>query len=449
MIWLGALAGLVVVTGCSVKTEPSEVICVPDQSDICTDCPASPSGDTQSGHHTCAHDGKSFGACGQCAPGLQTSGFKAGGKETGPPVILPDPGTPPIFDATCAGKLAVLAGKDDPNDSFIYAAVFDGTAFRVSSTSGAPMRSAAAVATSGNSVVALYRSKSDTLVTTTFANGTWSAPTGISATSNGTPAMTTWGGDLKAIFRQDNGFHWVATFTSGAWGTSLVPIGDLDLDAPSGISEPSAVSTGAPGLPGAAITVGYTDDGGGLYHQSWSGTDWFATGIKSQTVNAGQFRPEIIPMTAGSFDLISTYITSDGVLHASTRTSLDRGSVWSPDAVTNDAAHPIDAVHGLGLPLGRAMVVFLDDARHAQFMIFDPTTTPVWSKPAPVFAENAPALASTPQLVADPCGGAAMLAYATSTGAGVLRFINDAWSAPVSITGIPETTYATPVAVVR
>lgn len=55
--------------GCSIEAKASEVICVKDQTDTCTNCER-PKGDTRPyrGQHTCAPDGKSFGACGQCVP---------------------------------------------------------------------------------------------------------------------------------------------------------------------------------------------------------------------------------------------------------------------------------------------------------------------------------------------------------------------------------------------
>lgn len=444
--WFAAVVGVVVATGCSVKTEASNVICVPDQSDICTDCPADAAGDAQSGRHVCAHDGKSFGACGQCVPLVAGGALSTPStRDPGDVVTVPDPNRPAI-DAACGGKLALVAGRDDPNDPFTYLAVYDGKSFQVRSTSGAPMRSAAATAPSGAGVVAMYRSKGDALVATTFANGAWSPPAGISATSNGTPTMTTWGTDVKAVFRQDDGYLRVATMSDGFWLEGLDTIGNTDLGPTPGLSEPSAVSTGAPGVAGAAVMVGYTDGAGGLYRQEWRGDTWLERGIEATTIDAGPFRPEIIPMMAGSFDLLSTYLTSNGELHFATRTSGDSGSAWSADAVTDRSAKPGDAVRGLGLPDGRAVVVFLDAARHASFMLFDPRQTPAWSAPAPLFATATPVLASTPQLVRDPCGAAASLAFASDGGVGIMRLVNDAWTGPFLVTGIPASTYATPVA---
>lgn len=442
-VWVSAVVGLVIATGCSVQTQASNVICVPDQSDICTDC-APVDGEPQQGHHVCAHDGKSFGACGQCLPTAQA--ISTTPVTTGPdggPIPVPDPTA--IIDASCSGKLAVLAGLDDASNSFAYSAAFDGKAFNVSAISGAPMRSAAVTVSTDTGVVALYRSKGDALVATTFANGKWSAPSGINATSTGTPAMTTWGTDVKAIFRQDDGYLRVATMTDGFWFSSLDTIGNTDLGPTPGLSEPSAVSTGAPGVAGAAVMVGYTDNAGGLYRQEWRGDDWLDQGIKAITIDAGPFRPEIIPMMAGSFDLISTYITSDGTLHYATRTSADNGSTWSADAVTDRAAIPLDAVRGIGLPDGRAVVVFLDSDRHGQFMVFDPQKS-TWTAPTPLFADSAPALASTPQLVRDPCGGEAALAFASDSGVGIMRLVNGTWTLPFSVAGVPAATYATPVA---
>ena len=78
--------------------------------------------------------------------------------------------------------------------------------------------------------------------------------------------------------------------------------------------------------------------------------------------------------------------------------------------------------------------------------VFDPKKTPSWSDPAPLLEEN-PVLASTPQLVRDPCGSEATLAFATKEGpVGVLRFKGDAWKGPYIVEDVPTATFATVVA---
>lgn len=65
----GVTLVLLATNACSIAAKASDVICVKDQTDICTNCER-PKGDTRPyrGRHKCASDGKSFGACMQCAP---------------------------------------------------------------------------------------------------------------------------------------------------------------------------------------------------------------------------------------------------------------------------------------------------------------------------------------------------------------------------------------------
>lgn len=436
--------------GCSVETKASDVICVPDQSNICTDC-QKPAGDSQlyAGRHVCAHDGKSFGPCQQCAPQVEKSEFK-------PIPIEPDRDAGPTFppatdaiDAACANRLGVIAGKDDAASQFTYSAVYEGTRWKPFSSSGTPMRSAAVSSPNGASLVVVYRSKNDSLIATTFAGGVWGAASTVPGASlAGTPALTTWGGKVKAVFREDDGYHHVATFDPGAgWQDGIELVGSSTVAPPPGISDPSVVSTGTPGLTGAAVTVGYVDDAKGLYRQEWRGTSWYPKGIKATTVQAGAYRPTLVAMTSGDFDLLSLFVNADGKLRVATRTSKDTGSLWSADAATSEAAKPAGPVSGVGLDNGRALVVYLDDAKKAQYLVFDPKKTPAWTEPAPVLpAETNPALESAPELVRDPCGADAVMALATSAGVAVLRWSADAFKGPYLVDGIPGVTYATVVA---
>lgn len=438
--------------GCSVETKASDVICVPDQSNICTDCQR-PAGDTQTyaGRHTCAHDGKSFGACEQCAPQVQKSEFKeiptgpgdSDGGHVDPPV---KPATDTI-DAACAGKIGVIAGKDDDTSQFTYSAVYEGTKFRPYSSSGTPMRSPAAAAPNGASQLVVYRSKNNALIATSFSGGLWAPAASVAGASlEGAPALTTWDGKVKAIFREDDGYHHVATFVPGTgWQDGIEKIGSPDIAPPPGISDPSVVSTGTPGLSGAGIMVGYTDNAKGLYRQEWKGTSWFPKGIKASTVQAAPLRPDIVSMTSGDFDLLSLFVNAEGFLRVSTRTSKDTGSLWSADTATADGAKPAQAVNGVGLDNGRALVVYLDNDSRGFFMVFDPKKTPAWTDPAPLITDDNPVLTATPQVTRDPCGAEAIMALPTSGGVAVLRWADDKLKGPYIVDGIPGITYATVV----
>lgn len=443
-----AIGATIAFAGCRVETNASDIICVPDQSNICTDC-KKPAGDTQSyaGRHVCAHDGKSFGPCEQCAPQVDKVDFK--------PVEVPNdkdggPVTPATdtIDAACAGKIGILAGKDDETTPFTYSAVYEGTKFKPYSSSGTPMRSPAAAAPSGASVLVVYRSKNNSLIATSFAGGLWgSASTVAGASLLGAPALTAWDGKIKAVFREDDGYHHVATFQPGTgWQDGIELVGSSTIAPPSGISDPSVASTGAAGLTGAGIIVGYTDDAKGIYRQEWRGTSWFPKGIKATTVQAAALRPGLVAMTSGDFDLLSMYVNAAGELRMSARTSKDNGTAWSADTATSEKAKPAGAVSGVGLDGGRALVVYLDEEKKGWYLAFDPAKTPAWSEPAPLVAEENPVLESAPQLVRDPCGAEAIVSLATSEGVAILRYAGDAWKGPYLVDGIPGVTYATVVA---
>lgn len=453
-----AAAFVVAATACSVETQASNVICIPDQSNICTDC-KKPDGDTQTyaGRHTCAHDGKSFGACESCAPQVEKSPFnelppdpKGDDDDDGPPPITPAKDT---IEAACAGKIAIIAGKDDEASPFTYSAVYEGTKFKPYSSSGTPMRSPAVAAPNGASVLVVYRSKNNSLISTTFAGGLWGAASSVAGASlDGAPGLTAWDGKLKAVFREDDGYHHVATFLpsggasgGGAWQDGIELVGSSTITPPPGISDPSVVSTGAAGLTGAGVLVGYTDNAKGLYRQEWKGTSWFTKGIKATSVQAGQYRPTIVAMTSGNFDLLSLYINADGVLRVSTRTSKDNGTLWSVDTATSEAAKPASIVSGVGLDNGRALVVYLDAEKKAQYLVFDPSKTPAWTDPAPLLEDN-PVLTSAPQVTRDPCGAEALIALPTDAGVAVVRFAANAFKGPYLVDGIPGITYATAIA---
>ena len=152
-------------------------------------------------------------------------------------------------------------------------------------------------------------------------------------------------------------------------------------------------------------------------------------------------------MTSGPYDLISTYVVQDGTLHAATRTAADRGTVWSPDGVVSTSALPLDGPNGVGLPGGRALLVFRDAAKKGWFTVFDPSKTPNWREPAKLVPGSNPVLASTPQLVPDTCGADVTLAYAEAGGSvALLRYSENAWHGPFVVRGLSNVTYATVIA---
>jgi len=430
--------GLYVVGGCSVTTEPSNIICTPDQVDLCTDCQRDDPSDTRiyRGRHTCAHDGKSFGACGECAPITDdaTTDFKP--IDPGPTTTQPAAN----IDAKCADKIGILAGKNDPTDTFLYEVVLKSDGFKAVSGNGVPMRSSGSTAVTGNTVMAAYRSKDNRIVTLRFSDGAWSGPEGLAVTStDAEPSLVPWGPKLKAIYHDTDGHYRAGNYDpASGWATAVETIG---ADVPSGGSGPSGATVGAPGANGSAILFGYTDNTGGLYRQEWRGTAWLSKSFKS-TAQASSFRPTMITMTSGKYDLIAVWTDKDGVLQASTRTVKENGSTWSlPEKVTGTTLTPMDAPNGIGLADGRAMLVLRDKSQKAWFTLFEPISSK-WSDPAELVPES-PALASTPDLALDTCGAEAIAAYAEDKGkVGLLRFAH-AWTGPYVIPGLANMTYVT------
>src|SRR5688572_29925394 len=121
----GGTFTLCLFAGCSIENKASEVICVKDQTDICTNCER-PEGDTRPyrGRHTCASDGKSFGACVECVPVEEGSDEEEpDGTDFKPVPEPPKPPNNPPIEAACNKKMTLVAGKNDIADQFVYAAV--------------------------------------------------------------------------------------------------------------------------------------------------------------------------------------------------------------------------------------------------------------------------------------------------------------------------------------
>lgn len=444
IVWSGLGSIGIMFAGCSIENQASDVICVRDQSDICTDC-ARPPGDNRSyrGRHTCAADGKSFGPCLECAP--ITDELKAPSPFEPLPTVNSGPteGSSTPVDPACNDKLTVIAGHDDPNDAFIYVAVVKNGRFSVLASSGAPMRSEASFVVSEDSMTSVYRSKASALVTSTFKAGLWSTPSAIpNALTDASPTIASWGKQNKVVFHTTDGRYSAVDWdpTTG-WGTSVV-IGDVALAAQQGTSAPAGATVGAPGVRGSGVMFGYTDSTGGLYRQDWNGTSWRSAGLKSTAVVAAPMRTALVPMNGGAFDLVSSWVASDGHPYIATRSVRDNGSVWSSPILVTESASPLDGVRGVGLPGGRAMLLWRDADKHGWYSVFDPTKTPQFSDPAALL-EKATPLASTPSAAVDRCGAEAVIAYAEVDGAvGVLRYSAGALSKPIAIEGLSKMTYA-------
>jgi hypothetical protein len=443
------LALLTGTSACSIETKASDVICVKDQTDICTNCER-PEGDTRSyrGQHTCAADGKSFGACMQCAPVGDEDDEEDKPKDPGDFKPVPadntaGPTTP--MDQSCNKKMTLVAGKDDPADQFVYAAVVLNGKFNVFSSSGAPMRSQGTFIINEGALMGVYRSKGSSLVSSTFKDGLWNAPAAVpGATTDMTPSIVSWGKKAKVIFHSaDNRYNAIDWDpVAGVW-SAPVQVGAAAAGA-SGTSPPAAATVGAPGVPGGGIMFGYTDNEGGLYRQDWNGTSWRGASVKSTLVNALPMKTSLISMNGGAFDLVSAFTASGGFPYISTRSVKDNMSQWSNPILVTDEASPLDGLNGVPLSNGRALFVYRNAQKKGFYVMFDPAKDPKFTRPAPLFGTGTnPVLASTPVVVEDRCGADAVLAYAESDGAvGVLRFTGDTWKGPFVVPGISKMTYA-------
>jgi hypothetical protein len=181
VVLFGGTFSLCLFAGCSIENKASDVICVKDQTDICTNCER-PEGDTRPyrGRHTCAADGKSFGACVECAPVEDAAEEEEKPDSTDFKPVPEDPTKPPTnnppIEEACNKKMTLVAGKDDVADQFVYAAVVANGKFNVYSSSGAPMRSQGAFIIDDGTLMGVYRSKGSAVVTSTFRDGIWNAP---------------------------------------------------------------------------------------------------------------------------------------------------------------------------------------------------------------------------------------------------------------------------------
>lgn len=444
--------------GCTVETKASDVICVHDQVDICTDC-ARPDGDQRSyrGRHTCAADGKSFGPCLQCVPEEKS------GPSAFQPVNVPNNGVPPNgpqIDAACNDKLTMVAGKNDPNAANIYAAVLHDGGFKIGASTNAPMLSPGAFVVTGRSLTGVYRTRDLNLVTSTFEDGLWATPTLIDGVfADGPPAIARWDGKTKVIFQSDSPsvdpsapsvIRHDMSFEAMDWDPGT---GTWLAGAPPGkpavnlLSAPAMATVGVPGLSGSAMTLLYTDGAGSIFWQAWNGRNWGGEPMKwAGSTATPMTRAALFSMSGGADDLLAAWVGSDKKLYASTRKgALD---AWSRGALVHADARPLESPNGIGLGGGRALVVYRDAEKKGWFTLFDPSKTPQWSRPAPLVAEGNPTLASTPQLADDTCGAEATLAYAEEGGKiAVMRFTTDAWKGPFVVPGITDVTFVTPALV--
>ena len=107
---------------------------------------------------------------------------------------------------------------------------------------------------------------------------------------------------------------------------------------------------------------------------------------------------------------------------------------WSSPALIDPNAFSNDPVAAIGLPNGKALVVFRGSDQKPYFSTFDGTST--WTTSAPVLGATNPTIESLPSIAPGVCGADAIVAF-VEAGGGVVTvpFSSGAFGSTTSITG--------------
>ena len=136
-------------------------------------------------------------------------------------------------------------------------------------------------------------------------------------------------------------------------------------------------------------------------------------------------------MSGGASDLLAVYLReSDYKVMAVVRTN----GTWSAPALVDPNAFSNDPVAAIGLPNGKALVVFRGSDKKPYFSTFDGTST--WTAAAALLGATNPLIESVPSIAPGVCGADAIVAMVES-GAGVVTvpFSSGAFGSTTSITG--------------
>ncbi len=387
------------------------------------------------GTKLCKADGQSFEGCQPCPDDVPPDTGDSGALppddagfqpvDSGP---TPDTGAPPLT-AQCTGKLVLLGGSDATSDTF--AGVYRGNgAFEVGKSTGPGMRSNAQMALVGASLVSVHMGKLSSLVGTKY-EATWSAPSSFQSTA-GAPSLTAVGTQARLVYLGLDGLFYSGTYATG-W------------DAASTLAEP----TGGSGVPGksspalasvgSSLVYAFTGNDGSLEKALSSGSGFAAPTKILSTAYAAP--PAMTAMNGGLKDLMIAYTGSDLALHTVTRESSNKA--WNTSVLVNDTAQTNDTPALIGLPAGKALLVWRAVSKQAFYSVFDPSKVTPWTAPAELVAGANPTLASTPVVAPSKCGGAdAVIAYAeVGGGVSVMHFTAGAFAGPYPVPGMTKLTY--------
>jgi hypothetical protein len=383
------------------------------------------------GTKLCHDDGATFDDCkcdGSNPPDPTDPGPKGDGNVTPvPPAPPPPPGAPKI-DASCAGKLGVVAGSDADLDAYVATFKADGS-FDVAKSHGPALRGPATLNAAGGALVATYLSRYQLISWTKLQSGTWAPPTSVgSAMTTDNPSATLFNGDLKLVYLGTDGHMYQGSYTTAGWDDATLLAESSTGTAPPGVSAPAAAGVGS-----SLIVVAAGTDGT-LGRETYSSNTW-GPWIKAPEKAIGNAPALVALEPGGARDLLLLWTEDDVTLHAAAREPLNK--TWSQDYVVDSAAATTE-VASTALADGTAVIVYRASNNQGYFTIYDPAHG--FSAPAELLPGKNPELASVPSITRGRCGSAATLAYAQKSDGAVkvLRLISGKWDGPFDVGAIPK-----------
>jgi hypothetical protein len=392
--------------------------------------------DRSEGTKLCNTDGKSFKPC--VCEGLGSSSGdplpieeEDGGLiqiDSGPV----DPGAPMIEQA-CADRLGVVAGAKDSAD--VYVATYKGDgAFAVAKSTGPALRESPTLVNVGPSLVGTWRTPTSSIAWSKMLSGTWSAPetVGSATTSAGTSAAPYSPGARVVYFDGTSNLRFGVYGTSG-WDDALGNAG-TPVDAggeTKGDPTATALSDGSVLVAWAAEAAGASTSSIVTRSLSAAG-NWLVPKTVADNAFSGAVAATGIDGSATE-DALVVYAGDDLVLRGASR--LISNKTWKTPVVVDNAAISIE-YRVVGLPGGRAMLVYLASNDTPFFSIYTPGTG--FSPPTELLPGKNPSLMTAPVLAKGRCGSDVTAAYALKAGGAVkiVRYVGGAWVGPYDVKGI-------------
>lgn len=419
-------------TGCTKAPEAEETLCTPGAYVFCR-CQ-----DRREGSKECSADGRSFAAC-TCGTSVELPDLNPDGDTDFQPVeaVPPDGGL--AIPEACAGKLAIIEGALVPDvspASDIYSFAYAGGGeWSGGSSKGPVLRGTPAGAVVGDTLVAIWPSKYETVVWTKFAAGqtTLVAPAQVADAFTKTPPSVVASGDGATMYYlATDGLPRYATYSSSAgWSASSSPI----LPKPGDAAQKSGPVAE---IAGGKHVFGYAGASGAVAVRTEGPQGWESAGPATAvpSAQAGTQTPALAALKDSPNDLLMVYQGADGVLRWTTRTALTLA--WSSPALVDTAA-TADGPPGLvAMPDGRVVLAWRAMGGAPMFSVF---SAGKWSRPGAILPNLR--LASAPMIARGKCAGVADIALVDDAGAVVLAlFDGTTWTGPYPIPAPVKMTYA-------